>query len=67
MKHTITEEQALGALAVSRVPIASASGSFGRKSLDWEPYTCTFIVFSGEKLVCAGKDLKAAIEAYNAE
>lgn len=63
----LTPEQARSVMEAARVCIAARRNEFGRVSLDWEPYTCTFVVMAEESLVCAGKDLRAAIQAYNRE
>lgn len=63
----LTPEHARSVMEVARVCIAARRNEFGRVSLDWEPYTCTFVVMAKESLVCAGKDLQAAVQAYNRE
>ena len=67
MFHEITEDNIRTAMEVARVQLAASPGPYGRKSLDWEPFTCTFVVTSGERMVSAGRDLKAAVMAYNDE
>ena len=67
MRHEISEDLVRTAMEVARVPLAASAGQYGRKSLEWEPFTCTFVVSSCERLVSAGKDLKAAVAAYNDE
>lgn len=67
MTHIINQSEIALYLATVRTGLASAMGRYGRKALDWQPYSATFVVTSNGREVYSGNNLAKAIEVYNEE